>query len=72
MSNYDFEYESIDDRLKILEEKYDCLLMDVQRLECENIELTNALYEFENRTLSEIDRRLPTTYNLQNFSLGDS
>ena len=58
------------------------VLLDMQHrieaLESENIELTNALYEFENRIQSQIDNIHPVTYNIQehstlkNFTLGDS
>lgn len=52
-----------------LEEKYKCLLLDVQRLEEENVELTNSLYEVENRLQLQIDKIHPVTYNLDNYSL---
>jgi hypothetical protein len=42
MSNYDFDYTSIEDRLTILENK-------ILHLEQENIGLTNELYELHNR-----------------------
>lgn len=57
------------------------ILLDMQKrieaLESENIELTNALYEFENRMQSQIDNIHPVTYNireqstLKNFTLGE-
>jgi len=50
----------------------------IQILELENIEMTNALYECENRMEAKIDRVHPVIYNiserndaLQNYSLGD-
>ena len=49
----------------------------VEVLELENIELTNALYECENRLESKIDNIQPVIYNineqpkLNEYSLGD-
>lgn len=50
----------------------------VEKLEGENVELTNALYECENRMEAKIDSIHPVIYNisernnaLQNYSLGD-
>lgn len=42
MTNYPFEYESIMDRVSLLE-------IEVERLRDENIELTNELYTVQNR-----------------------
>ena len=52
-----------------LKEKYSALLLDVTRLEEENIELTNCLYEVENRLQAQIDNIHPVTYNLQDYTL---
>jgi hypothetical protein len=41
----------------------------ITKLEAENVELTNALYEVENRLQAQIDNLHPVTYNLQNYSL---
>jgi len=50
----------------------------IEKLEGENVELTNALYECENRIEAKIDSIHPVIYNiserdnaLQNYSLGD-
>jgi hypothetical protein len=49
----------------------------IEKLESENIELTNALYECENRLESKIDKIHPVIYNigdnksLENFTLGE-
>lgn len=49
----------------------------IERLEIENIELTNSLYEIENRLQSKIDNIHPVIYNieqnksLENFTLGE-
>ena len=60
---------SVLDKIAALEEKYKCLLLDVKRLEEENVELTNALYEVENRLQAKIDNIHPTVYNLNNYTL---
>lgn len=44
----------------------------VNDLESKYIELTNALYESENRIQSQIDKYHPQISGLNNFSLGDS
>ena len=54
--------ESILDRITDLE-------LTVLRLEQENIELTNCLYEVENRLQAQIDNIHPVTYNLNNYTL---
>jgi len=41
----------------------------IEKLELENIELTNALYESENRLQAQIDNIHPVVYNLQDFTL---
>jgi hypothetical protein len=41
----------------------------VEKLEAENVELTNALYEVENRLQAQIDNIHPVTYNLTNYGL---
>ena len=38
----------------------------VDELEMENIEMTNALYELENRLQARIDRIQPVVYNITN------
>ena len=62
----DYEVEDIDesllDRISDLESR-------VLKLEIENIELTNCLYEVENRLQAQIDKIHPVTYNLENYSL---
>lgn len=56
------QQEDIDE----LKEKYKGLLCDVKRLEGENIELTNELYEIYNK----IDLNEKEILNLDRFSLG--
>ena len=41
----------------------------ITKLEQENIELTNCLYEVENRLQAQIDNIHPVTYNLQDYGL---
>ena len=41
----------------------------ITKLEAENIELTNCLYEVENRLQAQIDNIHPVTYNLQDYGL---
>ena len=49
----------------------------IEKLETENVELTNALYECENRLESKIDNIHPVVYNIQehqnlhDYTLGD-
>jgi hypothetical protein len=45
----------IHQKLEELEEKYQGLLLDVKRLEEENVELTNELYRMENSLDARID-----------------
>jgi hypothetical protein len=61
--------KSIFDKIVVLEEKYNALLLDIKRLEEENIELTNCLYEVENRMNAKIDNIHPVIYNLKNYAL---
>lgn len=56
---------SLEDRILELEKR-------VKKLEEENIELTNTLYEIENKFESELDKLIPRTYTLHNYSLGDA
>jgi predicted nucleic acid-binding Zn-ribbon protein len=41
----------------------------ITKLEEENVELTNCLYEVENRLQAQIDNIHPVTYNLNNYGL---
>ena len=68
----------LSNQIEELDKKYKGLLLDVKRLEEENVELTNCLYEIENRLESKIDNIHPVVYNfnedknLSNFTLGDA
>lgn len=70
MSEYNFEYESLHDRIYDLErevEKIRDLENEVERLKHECIETNNTLYEILNR-LDSMDQN---EYTLKNFNLGD-
>jgi hypothetical protein len=41
----------------------------IKKLEEENVELTNCLYEVENRMQTKIDNIHPVTYHLKNYTL---
>jgi hypothetical protein len=56
-------------KIVALEEKYNALLLDIKRLEEENVELTNCLYEVENRLQAKIDNIHPVVYNLKDYTL---
>jgi len=57
---------NLNDRVKVLEEKYSGALVDIKRLEEENVELTNSLYEVENTLQAQIDSIHPVVYNIEN------
>ena len=61
--------KSIFDKIIDLEEKYNALLLDIKILEEENVELTNCLYEVENRMNAKIDNIHPVVYNVKNYAL---
>lgn len=63
--------QSLETRVEYLEQKYKGALEDIKRLEGENIETTNALYELENRLQSQIDAHCPPIYNMSQYTLGD-
>lgn len=63
--------QSLETRIVGLEERYKNALLDIHRLEQENIATTNALYELENRVLAKIDAHCPPIYNMNQYSLGD-
>lgn len=51
------ENQSLLERLQILEEKYNSLLLDIKHLEEENIETSNCLYELMN-SIDAVDARI--------------
>jgi formyltetrahydrofolate synthetase len=62
--DYDLEDDHVTlfGRISDLEER-------VLKLEMENVELTNCLYEVENRLQSKIDSIHPVVYNLKDYTL---
>jgi len=63
--------QSLETRVEYLEQKYKGALEDIKRLEIENVETTNALYEMENRLQAQIDAHCPPIYNMKQYTLGD-
>jgi len=47
---------------------YTQLIARIEKLENENIEITNCLYELENRLQAQIDSIHPVVYNLKNHN----
>ena len=69
----DVPIEVLMKRIEELEEKYSGALEDIKRLEEENIENTNLIYQLIN-SLEAIDNRIDiivgeTTLNLENYKL---
>jgi hypothetical protein len=62
----DYSVEDVDDSLL---DRITDLELTILKLEQENIELTNCLYEVENRLNAKIDNIHPVTYNLNNYGL---
>jgi hypothetical protein len=62
----DYDMEDVD--ISLLDRITD-LELAVIKLEAENIELTNCLYEVENRLQAQIDNIHPVVYNLTNYGL---
>jgi septal ring factor EnvC (AmiA/AmiB activator) len=70
MTEYNFEYESLSDRIRDVEREVDKireLEVEVERLRQELIETDNTLYEIMNR-LDSMDQ---SEYTLKNFQLGE-
>jgi hypothetical protein len=61
-----YEVEEVDDSLL---NRITDLEARVLKLEIDNVELTNCLYEVENRLQAKIDNIHPVTYNLNNYGL---
>jgi hypothetical protein len=59
----DYDVEDMDDSLL---DRIADLEARVLKLEAENVELTNSLYEVENRLQAQIDNIHPVTYNIKN------
>ena len=59
------DYDMKDVDISLLDRITD-LELAVLKLEAENVELTNCLYEVENRLQAQIDNIHPVTYNIKN------
>ena len=57
---------AVEDANASLFDKITALELRVLTLEAENVELTNCLYEVENRLQSQVDNIHPVVYNLKN------
>ena len=53
--------EELQEKIKVLEEKYSASLEDIKRLEEENIETSNVLYEIQN-SIQAVDHRIDILY----------
>ena len=49
--------QELQEKVKVLEQKYEGALLDIKRLEEENVETTNCLYENAN-SISAVDARI--------------
>jgi len=67
-SRFTEEYD-LEDNRETLFERISDLEERVLKMEMENVELTNSLYEIENRLQTKIDNIHPVTYNLRNYTL---
>jgi predicted RNase H-like nuclease (RuvC/YqgF family) len=70
MFNFLKKYEVLEDDTSIYEE-IQILNKKIKSLEVENTELTNTIYELENKIDMIISEIKPHTYNLKKFSLGE-
>jgi septal ring factor EnvC (AmiA/AmiB activator) len=55
---------NLQERMNVLEDKYQDALRDIKRLEEENIETTNSLYEVMN-SIDAVDHRIDILYGEQ-------
>jgi hypothetical protein len=53
--------EELQEKVKVLEEKYEGALIDIKRLEESNIETSNVLYELMN-SIDAVDNRIDILY----------
>lgn len=70
MFNFLRKYDVLEDDTSIYEE-IQILNKKIKSLEVENIELTNTIYELENKIDMIISEIKPHTYSLKKFSLGE-
>jgi len=54
----------LQEKVKVLEDKYQGALRDIKRLEEENIETTNCIYEIQN-SIEAVDNRIDILYGEQ-------
>ena len=54
----------LQEKVKVLEDKYQGALRDIKRLEEENIETTNCIYEIQN-SIDAVDNRIDILYGEQ-------
>jgi hypothetical protein len=54
----------LQEKVKVLENKYQGALLDIKRLEEENIETTNCIYEIQN-SIEAVDNRIDILYGEQ-------
>lgn len=54
----------LQEKVKVLEDKYQGALLDIKRLEEENIETSNCLYELQN-SIDAVDNRIDILYGEQ-------
>ncbi len=65
LQEYDSKFDrSLSDEIAGLESR-------IRYLEQENIDISNALYEVENRLQSQIDKINPQVMDLKDFTLGE-
>lgn len=65
------KYDVLESDASIFEE-IDILNKRIKSLEVENVELTNTIYELENKIDMILDKITPREYDLSKFTLGDS
>jgi septal ring factor EnvC (AmiA/AmiB activator) len=56
--------QELQEKVKVLEDKYTGALQDIKRLEEENIETTNCIYEIQN-SIEAVDNRIDILYGEQ-------
>jgi hypothetical protein len=71
MFNFLKKYDIFEDDISVYEE-IELLNKKITSLETENIELTNSIYELENKIDMILDKINPRSYDLSKFSLGES
>ena len=71
MFNFLKKYDLFEDDISVYEE-LQILNKRINSLETENTELTNTIYELENKIDMLVEKLEPKKYNLSKFSLGDS